>query len=200
MELAVRDRLLNEAVKFLWEHESDKLRVSEISDLTGVAVSGIYGHFQSRSGLIDEAYSKIQNEIYDWIENRWTPLLTGISKTSDALAHLTSLTLDLEDAALMERQRAMQLRITANAVSRRSFRKTWNANQNAHIARMSELFHGLRNAGELSEDFTNEQIAWLLNLFFTIRALHDLSEDHSFSDQEFVLTSLRLMSRLSKRG
>lgn len=160
----VPDRLVSLAMRTIEREGEAAVRIRDICDAAGVAVTAVYNHFGSRDGLIVEAQSRRYAKVIE-AETAWfveqTERCTDVTELSEVLRQLV-LRATTPDRA---KARLMRLGVMGSSIGRPELTERVNAITAQLIGEQAASLRRLQDRGLLRRDLDVQTLCmWYFGL------------------------------------
>lgn len=144
-----RQHILDFAVNFLRTRDAGSFRVMDVSQACSVSPSAIYTYFRSREGLIEEAYSKLYQELSDAsLEKAHIALEVGL-KTKNYVKGMAHFLDDNEQRIQLREHYELNLRILTFGFTRQNFRQRLEAIERDTRSKLISIYEKAMTEGIL---------------------------------------------------
>jgi AcrR family transcriptional regulator len=177
-----RDRILAAAQSILKQRGAEALTMESTAELAGVSRKTVYNHFQNRFDLFDAAVTHWMRHVLDGVEaiaaNRKLPFIEKLNAIVDRGFR------DLREGGRIIGRPQREMLDPAELDLRKSL-------QTSLEQLITTIVLDAERSGYIREDFTAEQITWIIINIITGITVLDSVEDRSFSKAELLQDSLK---------
>ena len=169
--LETQKQILDATMARLTFTSAEELRISDICKDTGLSSNGIYFHFGSRQGIIDQAYLELYKTQHAQMNQLLEYVLSSSSSTQEYLLKLDELReANLEQASIF---RNLEVQINARAISNKKFLEQFKPVKTKCMQDAAAIFENHMKKGFFESRITPMNLAILFVSAVMLLGIHD---------------------------
>ena len=183
-----QQKILQAAMDLLLKGDDTELRISDVCKLTGNTTTSIYAYFESRQGLIDEAYL----ELYRLISISLQETLVNNLKNSTSGHEFVQLVKANRDTGseMVVKFRSVWMRVNGLAMARGDFNEKLKPVKKEFNTAASVEFAKYQATGVISKRFSSHELPALLSGMILIRGIAEETGVGLLDDDFYVMTKI----------